>query len=197
VRDIEDQGGPEPAGRWELLFADLEAAVDEAGRLELADEVADRTRREFGQLRLVDRLRPAIGHRVMVQLPAEGKLSGVLRAIGADWLLLGEGGPRETLIRLAAVCAVGGLGAATDLPGSEGRVGAKLDLRYALRRLARDRAPLAIRLADGSVTHGTCDRVGRDYLELAEHPPGEFRRPAAVRRIVALPLHALIVVRAS
>ncbi len=184
-------------GRWERLFADLTSELDAADSATLEAEVSDRTRREFTRLRLVDRLRAAIGHRVGVALPAEGQLDGVLREVGPDWMLLAENGMREVLVPLAAVCGVTGLGLATAMPGSEGVVAARLDLRYALRRLARDRAPLALRLADRSLLHGTCDRVGSDFLEVAEHDPGEPRRPGAVRRVRAVPLTAVVAVRAG
>lgn len=182
-------------GRWERLFADMEAQAAAADQAELAGEVADRTRREVALLGLVDRLGTTVGHRVAVSLPGPDTVTGVLREVGPDWLLLGDADPGEALVPLAAVTAVAGLGPLAAPPGSAGRVGARLDLRYALRRLARDRAPVDVRVSDGSVLHGTCDRVGKDFLELAEHPPGEARRPSAVRRVSAVPLTALVLVR--
>lgn len=190
----EPPGGTTP-GRWERLFADMQAQAEAADRAELAGEVTDRTRREVALLRLVDRLRTTVGHQVAVRVPAREPVAGVLREVGPDWLLVGQVGPTEVLVPLGAVTAVAGLGPFAASPGSEGRVGAKLDLRYALRRLAVDRAPVDVALSDGSVVHGTCDRVGRDFLELAEHPPGEPRRPAVVRRVTAVPLTALVFVR--
>jgi len=190
------QAGSAPSqGRWERLFADLEAAAEADDRTELAAEVSERTRGEVGRLRFADRLRTAIGHQVGVVLPAEQSLTGVVREVGPDWFLLVEPPAREVLVSLAAVAAVRGLGAMSSHPGSEGRVAAKLDLRYAVRRLARDRAPLAATLQGGSVLVGTFDRVGADFVELAEHAPGERRRPHAVRRVSTVPLRALVVAR--
>ena len=52
--------------RWDALFADLEARAHGEHAAELVAEVADRTRIETASLHLVDRLRPAQGHRLVV-----------------------------------------------------------------------------------------------------------------------------------
>lgn len=186
---------PPQSGRWGRLFADLSAAMAEAELAEMAAELPDRTRAEFGRLRLVDRLRPAVGREVGLTLSAGAPVHGTVIEVGADWLLLGGHGCREALVPMRAVEEVSGLGRESAEPGSEGRVTAKLDLRYALRRLARDRAPVTATLAGGGSLTGTCDRVGADFLELAEHAAGEPRRASAVQALRAVPLAALVVLR--
>ncbi|HLL69125.1 MAG TPA: hypothetical protein VK453_25930, partial [Micromonosporaceae bacterium] len=69
------------------------------------------------------------------------------------------------------------------------------DLRSALRRMARDRVPLRIVLVDGTGTAGTVDRVGIDFIEFAEHVPGEPRRAAAVTGVRVIPFAGLGAVR--
>jgi hypothetical protein len=181
--------------RWESLFADLEGQLERAEALDLAAEVEDRTRRERARLRLVDRLRPAVGRPLGLAVHGAGRLSGALRAVGPDWLLLEEEAGREVLVPTAQVLGVQGLTGQSAEPGSEGRVAARLDLRSALRGLVRDRAPVQVVLLDGRGLSGTLDRVGQDYCELAVHAPGEPRRATAVRGVETLPLAALSFVR--
>ncbi|MDX6199125.1 MAG: hypothetical protein QOJ79_2276 [Actinomycetota bacterium] len=183
--------------RWEALFGDLEAQAEALAAAELHAEVADRTRREQGLLRLVDRLREAEGHPLAVTVAGAGVVHGRLLDAGTDWLLLAETGARELLVPLASVLGVTGIGVRTAVPGSEGEVGRRLDLRWALRGLARDRAGVAVVLRDGSTVSGTLDRVGADHVDLAEHPPGEARRAVAVRQVRVVPLDAIALLRSS
>jgi hypothetical protein len=183
--------------RWEELFADLDGQLDAAEAAALAGEVADRTRREAALLGLADRLRPSVGAVLAVVCTGTGLLHGRLLDVGTDWLLLEEDGGRELLVRTAAVLGITGAGARSDVPGGEGDVGRRLDLRWALRGLARSRAGVQVLLVDGTVLAGTLDRVGADHLDLAEHPAGEARRASAVRQVRLLPLTALSAVRSG
>lgn len=183
------------AARWERLFADLEAR---AAALEQADadaELADLVRAQVGELRLYDRLRAAVGRPLGLTVRGAGRVDGVLREAGVDWLLLVDGYRREVLVPAAAVTSIAGLGPHSLAPGSEGRVAARLTLRWALRRVARDRSPVAVTLVDGGDVFGTPDRVGADFLELAEHPVDEPRRAGSVRGVRTLPLAALALLR--
>jgi len=181
--------------RWKALFDDLEAQAEAAAAAELEGEVRDRTRREVGLLGLLDRLRPAQGSVLVVTVLGGGTVTGRLLDVGPDWILLDERAGRELLVPLAGVLSVGGLGrrAQPREPGDE--VGRRLDLRWALRGLARDRAPVQVLLRDGSMLAGTLDRVGSDYVDLAEHPQGEARRSAAVQGVRLVPLQALALLR--
>jgi hypothetical protein len=181
--------------RWDDLFADLDAQLEAAEAAGLAGEVTDRTRREHGQLRLVDRLRPVLGATLTVTCTGVGTAHGRLLDVGTDWLLLEETGKRELLLSGATVLAVSGIGTRSDVSGAEGEVTRRLDLRWALRGLARNRAGVQVVLVDGTVAVGTFDRVGADHVDLAEHPPGEARRASAVRQVRVLRLSGISAVR--
>jgi hypothetical protein len=181
--------------RWQRLFDDLEAQAEAYASAELEAEVRDQARYEIGRIRLVDRLRAAVGHPIDVGSLGAGRHAGRLERVGADWLLLAAHGGPYSLLPLSAITSVGGLGALSAAPGSEGKVAARLDFRLALRGVVRDRSQTQTLLVDGSIVIGTFDRVGADYVEIAEHPPGEPRRVDVVRGIRTVPTAAVAVVR--
>lgn len=179
--------------RWSRLFADLESQVEALVSGELTAEVAERTRAEVGGIDLADRLRAAQDHPIEVTCWGAGTVRGRLVGCGADWLLLAEAAGTEALVPAPALLGVGGLGRAVAPPA--GVVERRLGLRHALRGVAKDRSPVLVGLVDGSTLTGTLDRVGADFVDLAEHPPGEPRRATAVVRVVALPMRAIAVIR--
>lgn len=183
--------------RWDELFSDLDAQLSAAEAAELAAEVADRTRHAVGQLRLVDRLRPALSAGVVLQVAGAGTVRGTLVDAGTDWLLLHELGARELLVPMAALLSVSGVGGAAEVPGSEGDVVRRLDFRWALKGLVRSRSGVQVVLREGSVLTGTLDRVGADHLDVAEHAPGEARRAGAVRQVRLVPFDAIGALRSG
>jgi hypothetical protein len=181
--------------RWEALFGDLEAQFQQADAAQLQAEVADRTRRELARIRLVDRLRAAVGYDLSWSVRGGVTVTARLVDVGPDWALATEDLGREVLVALPAVLWVAGLGPRAGDPDSEGAVAKRLDLRHALRGLARDRSIVSCVLVDGSLVNGTVDRVGADYVDLAEVPPGESRRGSGARIVRGVPLTALALVR--
>ena len=182
--------------RWERLFADLDAQLASADAAELAGEVADRSRREVARLRLADRVRPATGAQLSAGVAGAGTLSGRLLRSGPGWWLLSSDGS-EVLVCTDALLWVSGLPALAADPESVSPLEERLGLAYVLRGIARDRAPVSAVLRDGGTVTGTIDRVGADFVDLAEHAPGEPRRAAAVRAARTVPFAALAVVRAG
>jgi hypothetical protein len=180
--------------RWQQLFADLQAQFEAAEDAESRAEWASRARAEVGAVRLADRLGGSLGTRLTLTCRGAGRLSGVLTETGSDWLLLADDRGRDQLVAMAAVRAAAGLGRRSAAAEHEGSVRAQLDLRRALRGLARDRAAVQVVLDDGTALTGTIDRVGADYVELAEHAADEPRRAGAVRGVQAIVISAVAVV---
>lgn len=184
--------------RWEQLFGDLEAQFDAFAEAEALAEVAERQRIEFGGVGLVARLVPAVGTPIRATTAAGTAISGILRQVGPDWLLVDESAGRDVVLPLASVSMLEGLAAAAGQP--LGAIAGKLTLTSALRGLVRDRSPVAVVIpgGDGGVElTGTLDRVGADFCELALHPAWEVRRANAVRQVVVIPLGAVVFVRAQ
>ncbi|MCF6745264.1 hypothetical protein E9529_13475 [Blastococcus sp. KM273128] len=181
--------------RWQQLFADLEAQFGAAEDAQDRAEWASRARAEVGAVRLADRVGGSLGAELVVTCRGAGRVRGVLAAQGSDWLLLTDDRGRDQLVAAPAVRAVDGLGRWTAPAGEPGPVRARLDLRRALRGLARDRSAVQLVLDDGTQLTGTIDRVGVDYVEVAEHAADEPRRAGAVRRVSAVVVDAVAVVR--
>jgi hypothetical protein len=181
--------------RWDRLFDDLEAQLELADREEFAAEVADRSRREVALVHLLDRLRQALGAPIDLGVDGAGALNGVVRRVGQGWLLLDVASQREALVPGHAILAVSGLPAAAAEPGSIGAVQSRLDLGHVLRAIARDRSAVTVVLRDGSQYAGTLDRVGADFVDLAEHAPGEPRRAEHVSGVRTVAFAGISVVR--
>ncbi|MBM9468213.1 hypothetical protein [Nakamurella leprariae] len=188
--------------RWEQLFADLESQFERLADADVDAEIAPRARAAFADVELTARLVPAIGTPLRVRTLGP-VLTGVLDAVGPDWLTLTESGRRDRLVALGAITSIAGVGRSTAPP--MGVVARRWTLRMVLRGLARDRSPVALALAgadparvdDAAQVGGTIDRVGADFLELATHPEWEPRRAGSVRGTVLVPLAALVAVQIS
>jgi hypothetical protein len=171
--------------RWDRLFSDLEAQIEEAERAERDAELVDRAEREVGRQQLTDRLRASTGTPITARISGVGLVRGVVRSAGAGWMLVGERGDSETLVALRAVLGVTGLGTRAVIPGSEGAVMARLGLAYALRELAREGAEVVVVLTDGTMVAGVLDRVGADFVDVIDESGAA----------TAIPFEALAVVR--
>jgi hypothetical protein len=184
--------------RWQQLFADLTAQFSEAEAAAELAESASRTRAEAGAVTVAGRLGGSVGAEVRLRCRGAGQLAGTLADVGPDWLLLVDERGAESVVAMRAVTSVSGLGRRTSREDEDhGRPRVRFDLRLVLRATARDRSTVTIRTDDGGVLIGTIDRVGADFVELAEHPLGEPRRAAAVRAVHAVALAAVAVVARS
>lgn len=180
--------------RWDQLVADLSARAEELDRQRRSGEVAERLRHEVGRLTAVDRLRTAAGGVIAVACEGDLTVRGVLVRVASDALLIQESAHRECLVPWARVLSIGGVPGLFAVP-ADSPIADRLGLRVLLRAIARDRSAVQVVLRDGSMLAGTIDRVGADFLELAEHAAAEPRRRGAVRQVVIVPLGGLVAVR--
>jgi hypothetical protein len=180
--------------RWQQLFADLTAQFDEAEAAAELAEAASRTRAEVGTVPLLGRLHGSVGVEVRLRCRGAGQLAGSLADVGPDWLLLVDERGAESVVATSAVTSATGLARRTVLEEDDDRPRVRFDLRLVLRATARDRSAVNLTTDDGVVLTGTIDRVGVDFVELAEHPVGEPRRAAAVRAVHTVALAAVAVV---
>ncbi|GAA0628051.1 hypothetical protein HPO96_36430 [Kribbella sandramycini] len=178
--------------RWDALFADLESQFDAIQDGDLYGEVADRIRAEVGKITVLDRLRGAVDTVVRIELRGAEPVQGLLTRVGKDCLLLEAERAEEWLIPVEALTAVHRLG-----PWAEPAVGAvagKLGLAHLLRGIARDRSPVTL-FCGGTPVTGTIDRVGADFLEIAEHSLDAPRRRTEVYNTRLVPTQALNALR--
>ncbi len=167
--------------RWEALFDDLEAQLAQQEARELSAEISERVRAERARVSLAERLLSHLGRPLRLRL-GSGELAGVVRDVAPAWLVLNDPSA-QVLVPISAIVTVEGLGRAAALP--PGKVLRSLGFGHALRALARDRAAVRVQTSAGAL-HGTIDRVGADHLDLAQHEPGQYRRPGNVASVATV-----------
>jgi hypothetical protein len=175
--------------RWDALFADLEAAVEGAQRLEYESEVAEQARAEYAAVRLADRLRAHAGCRIVCHLVDGQRVEGAVREVGPQWVIL-QGVQGQVLIPGSALAGVDGLGRSVALP--DGELARRLGLGVVLRGLAVRRVPVRLSLHGGGLVSGTVDRVGADHLDLAVRAPDQACRCAGVTAVRLVPFGAVM-----
>jgi hypothetical protein len=179
--------------RWSRLFDDLAGQLEAAERAERDAEAGELRRLEVSRISLGDRLAAAGPAVVTLRADGAGQVEGTVAHAGSEWVLLRTTAGAECLLALAAVSSLSGLPAAAAPP--PGELDRRLGLGHALRRLARDRSAVVVVTRGGDVHTGTIDRVGADFLDLAEHAPDVPRRPGDVRGVRTVALSSLSLVR--
>lgn len=175
--------------RWDDLFADLEAQLAGQQREVLDAEVAERVRIERGSVLLVDRLRAHVGVPLALDV-GPVVVRGPVSEVGADFVLVDDEGGGHSVVPVAALVSVAGLGrAVAPAPGAVLR---RLGLASALRGLVRDRAEVRL-VTDRAELRGTPAAVAADHLDLVPLRAGDQDRTAVVP--VAVPIAAVRVVR--
>ena len=153
-------------------------------RLDEDQQVAELVPAEWAGIHLLNRLRASVGRRLTVTLDGSASVSGVVDEVGVGWFMLSDQGT-GTLVCLRAVSSMDGLAkdAPVDSPPS------RLPQTAVWRQWARQRAHVQIRLHRDFRIEGSVLRVGRDFVDVVEHP--RDRRPLPSDRTTTIACDAV------
>lgn len=196
--------------RWDLLFDDLEARLDQEQRSEERALALEEERLRLGRLGLRERLAGMaraidddLAAFVRIELRTGASLAVRPSAFGRDWLsgdqLDGDRTGRHCIVPLDAIAAVLAgpalLERSLEPQAAHGTstLTDRMGVVFPLRDLGRRRAPVHV-LTEGGRVHGTIDRVARDHLDLALHPVGTPRRERDVQGYRIIPLERIVLV---
>jgi hypothetical protein len=174
----EPDDSPSPAMRQ--VFDELEAAFEAGLRREAEQEALAAVRAELGETVLWEQLARRVGTHAVV-LAGARVFRGAIVASYPEFLVLRADDGTEHLVRYGPAISVGLPPESPELQPAPAPAARRYQFALALRELARRREPVRVELVDAARVDGTIEAVGSDYLEVAEHDPGEARRRAAVR----------------
>ena len=162
------------------VFDELEAEFEAGLRREAEQETVAAVRAELGSTVLWEQLARRLGTD-MVAIAGDRVLRGRAVTSYPEFLVLRADDGAEHLIRYGPAISFVLPAQPPVLRPTPGPAVRRYQFALALRELARRREPVRVALVDGTGVDGTIEAVGSDYLEIAEHDPGEARRRAAVR----------------
>jgi hypothetical protein len=162
------------------VFDEPEAEFEAGLRREAEQEAVAAVRAELGATVLWEQLARRIDSETTV-LAAARIFRGTAVASYPEFLVLRADDGTEHLIRYSPAISVALPPEPPSLRPTPPPGARRYQFALALRELARRREPVRVELVDGARVDGTIEAVGSDYLELAEHDPGEARRRTAVR----------------
>jgi hypothetical protein len=166
--------------RLHRLFEDLEAEFEAGLREEQEQQVVAALRAQAGETALWERLARSVGSHVVVRA-GTATLHGTLIASYSDFYGLQSEDGAQHFVRIGPGSTIALASGSAALQPAPTGIARRFGFALALRELARRREPVRVLLVDGGTVWGTIEAAGRDYLELAEHDPGEPRRETAVR----------------
>jgi hypothetical protein len=184
--------------RWHNLFSDLEAQIETVLDDESVDFARDSERARRGSQTLAECLVDELiqeADRGPVKLFTAGVCLWItVDNFGSDWISGEVVAPAQhsgyCIVNLSRVdrvvftsapdLLVGGSPVDSHrVPGGVARRLGRVTLRIVLRDLVRRRKSGWLMSADANA-HGTLDRVGKDFVELAEHAPTAARRQESI-----------------
>lgn len=175
--------------RFDALFSGLEAQARAAQAADDDIAAAEAERAAWSEVDLLDRLR-ATGS-VVIEVADHGPVGGLVIEVGSDVIVIEADDGQWAIPRWGIVAAIG----TGDTVESPSAVGSRLGFAALAREWSAQRSIVRVMRRGGAPLDGTIDRVASDHLDLAEHDPGVPRRPAEVRRSLALPFGVITAMR--
>ena len=188
-----DDPRDDQSDRFGRLFEELEGEFAAELRLEDEQGATQALRAQLGATVLWEHLARRVGWQVVIRVPGR-VLHGTLVASYVDFCAVQAEGAPPIWSASARVCPSACRPARTGAAAGPSPSRTAVPMGLALRELARRREPVMAVLVDGSEVGGTIEVVGQDYVEVAEHDPGEARRETAVRARRVLPMETLTLV---
>ena len=177
------------SARFDDLLVGILAEAEAADAASMDADIAEVERATRAELRLLDRLR---GQRqASIEIVGGGQVTGLIAAVGRDVVVMAAN-DGDWVIPAWGVAAVIELGFGAREAASPSE---RLGFASVARAWARQRSVVRVLRTGAGPLDGTIDAVGADHLDLAEHDPGEPRRPEAVRRRLTVPLGAIAALR--
>ena len=177
------------AARFDQLLAGLVAEAEAADAAALDADIAEVERAARAESRLLDRVRAQ--RQVSLELAGGAMVSGLIAAVGRDVVVMAAD-DGDWAIPAWGIAAIVNPGEGAQPAAS---ISDRLGLASVVRSWSRQRSVVRVIRISGAPLDGTIDIAGAEYLGLAEHDPGEPRRPDAVRRQVLIPLGAVSAIR--
>lgn len=142
----------------DALEAELIAQNRQADKLAAA-EIAEG---EIAQITLLQRLHSALGKEISAHAGKDQNITGTVSEVGDNWALL-KTTSGEELLNLAVCVTISGLGSTHQ---TAGLLQKRSQMQQILRRLARRRVRLQLRLTTGEQISGYLGAVYKDHLEI-------------------------------
>jgi hypothetical protein len=176
--------------RWDSLFDDLEAQLNEQSQAQLREEIAENIRIERATAELLPTLVRFSGHEIALRLSGGTELRAKLGPCAADYICL-ETEHSQWVIRCSAIQALALPPGKVPIADQHG-AGRSVKFSSVLRGLLRDRARCQIFSRDGiSLAEGTLAQVAKDFLMILVHPRDEYARSQQVSTQLLIPLEAI------
>lgn len=176
--------------RWDSLFNDLEAQLEEQEHAQLREEIAENTRIERATAELLPTLFGCHGLEMTLRLAGGTEVRAQLGPCANDYICM-ENARSQWVIRRPAIQSIALPARSRPAPGhsTESRTA---PFATVVRGLLRDRARCSIYGLHGAeLATGTLMQVAKDFVRIAVHPSDEYARPERISAQLLIPVESI------